>query len=532
MKYNYLLKGSSVYSIGLCLASCTQYANKSQMLGEDFCSTKGFSQRSLNDDDIQQMLKSNVYSDDSVVPASRLKMLNIKYLDSDEKEQQGQMVALDVLADDVLEIFKELFEKKYPIAKMQLMDVYNGEDEKSMEDNNSSCYNFRKIQNSTRLSLHAYGAAIDINPLYNPFISVSSESEGSISPKKGLAYFNRTSQSIEPEEKKYFAENVTNIFRKHGFTIWGGDWNFPIDYQHFQISRPLVEIILLPNISLDNGKKISGIFKEIFNANPNIINNKVGSEDLITDFMKNFIKGDESFNPVNFFENKEDEAMTLLLKCKQFYVVDKNFNIQNLIQKESKEEIGSFLELTTASCSYYQVVNVSHYTSQGIITLSKIVFPKNYYVAVSNIFQELFKLKFPVFEIRHTYIIDCTGIGNNNLFRNMESSSFIMCTINGKLELAFLLNPKENFFAEYDSKKGVIKCSLNSAKKYLNRYEDRMGKAPRPGIVTNAIVELCNQNGFSFWGGNYNYKNLDGTESIGYGAFSTSEDLLFRILKK
>lgn len=108
---------------------------------------------------------------------------------------------------------------------MELVDDYNGDDELSMEDNNTSCFNYREVPGSTHLSQHAYGRTIDINPLYNPYIT-----EDGYMPYTAGEYIDR---DINTPHKIDAEDLCCKIFKKHGF-VWGGDWNSVKDYQHFQ----------------------------------------------------------------------------------------------------------------------------------------------------------------------------------------------------------------------------------------------------------------------------------------------------------
>jgi hypothetical protein len=111
---------------------------------------------------------------------------------------------------------------------------YDGDDDASMADNNTSSFNDRVVSGGTSLSMHAYGLAIDLNPVQNPFL----ESIGAtrrISPDGGKTYLNRA------ELRPGMAEQVIDVFADNGFLIWGGDWHNPIDYQHFQLDREMAE---------------------------------------------------------------------------------------------------------------------------------------------------------------------------------------------------------------------------------------------------------------------------------------------------
>ena len=107
---------------------------------------------------------------------------------------------------------------------------YDADDERSMTANNTSCFCFRKIAGSQRLSKHSLGMAIDINPLHNPCVSKRRDGSTLIQPAAGKKYADRS--------KKY-AYKITKgdlcyrLFKEHGFS-WGGDWRSKKDYQHFE----------------------------------------------------------------------------------------------------------------------------------------------------------------------------------------------------------------------------------------------------------------------------------------------------------
>ena len=124
----------------------------------------------------------------------------------------------------MVDIFKELYEEKYPIEKIRLIDEYDAIDEKSMEDNNTSAFCYRVIEGTNKLSNHAKGCAIDINPLQNPQVI-----NGIAYPKKAEQYVDRT-LSMKGMIKK--GDSIYKAFIKRGWS-WGGDWKNP-DYQHFE----------------------------------------------------------------------------------------------------------------------------------------------------------------------------------------------------------------------------------------------------------------------------------------------------------
>lgn len=179
------------------------------------------------------MKNSGVWSEECPVPMSKLRLLELSHYNFANQVIVGKMVVLDRVAESVILIFKELLALKFPIHNIGLIDEYNGDDELSMAANNSSCFNFRKIDGSDLLSMHSYGLAIDINPVQNPFIQ-----KDKISPLGGKLFFNRENKAAG------MVEPIIDIFYKYGFTIWGGSWKTPIDYHHFQVPRDQVEHLI------------------------------------------------------------------------------------------------------------------------------------------------------------------------------------------------------------------------------------------------------------------------------------------------
>lgn len=161
----------------------------------------------------------------SKVNRNSLSYLKITYIGFDGEEHIGEMITSARLANEVLDIFKELYKIRYPIERISLIDEYEANDELSMSNNNTSCFCYRVINGGKSLSNHALGTAIDINPLYNPYVKNSF-----VSPASSTAYSDR---EIEFEHKISKNDEIYDIFISRGWT-WGGDWKSPKDYQHFE----------------------------------------------------------------------------------------------------------------------------------------------------------------------------------------------------------------------------------------------------------------------------------------------------------
>jgi hypothetical protein len=186
------------------------------------------------DSELCDDMKARHVLSDGPVSCDRLSLVKFRYLDFDGEFQDGEIVVLDAVASHVLNIFNTLRRNEFPIAKVKLMNDYDGSDDASMDDDNTSAFNDRKISGGGSVSLHAYGLAIDINPIENPYIKGNSGGV-TISPKAGAAYVNRA------VKRQGMTEAVVDIFAENGFFIWGGSWDEAIDYQHFQVDRKTAE---------------------------------------------------------------------------------------------------------------------------------------------------------------------------------------------------------------------------------------------------------------------------------------------------
>jgi len=181
-------------------------------------------------DAVFERMKGRSFPSHCSIARSDLRYLTVLHYNAEGEVLKGEMVCNKAIADDLIDIFRKLYEAHYPIERMRLIDDYDADDERSMSDNNSSCFCFRGIAGSTTLSNHARGLAVDINTRYNPCVRKLSNGKTRIEPANGKRYANRQRHSkykIERDDLCY------RLFTEHGFK-WGGDWNNPKDYQHFE----------------------------------------------------------------------------------------------------------------------------------------------------------------------------------------------------------------------------------------------------------------------------------------------------------
>lgn len=193
----------------------------------------GFYYEPLSDDMKQRITGISYPKTGCTVPYEDLNYVGLLYIDFNGEEQAGELICNKAIAQDMVEIFYELYRNEYQIERIRLIDEYNGDDTLSMLDNNTSCFNYRVVDGTDNLSKHALGCAVDINPFYNPYVVFNRGENGEtyISPKGSEIYADRSQDfpyKIDESDLCY------RLFTEHGFT-WGGNWNSCKDYQHFQI---------------------------------------------------------------------------------------------------------------------------------------------------------------------------------------------------------------------------------------------------------------------------------------------------------
>lgn len=170
------------------------------------------------------------YQENPNVALTDLAYLRMLYWGFDGNTYVGEMIVNRKIKEDVLNIFRELYKNRYPIERMVLVDEYDGEDEASMEANNTSAFNYRTIAGSDKLSNHSYGMAVDLNPKYNPYVKRKEDGSVICQPEGGRDYVDRTktfAYKIDENDLAY------QLFTQAGFT-WGGNFNSVKDYQHFE----------------------------------------------------------------------------------------------------------------------------------------------------------------------------------------------------------------------------------------------------------------------------------------------------------
>ncbi len=160
------------------------------------------------------------------VGPDQLRLISLNFVGFDGAVHRGELVVNADLAAEVARVFADLYFSRFPIQRMETVEKYNSDDDASMAANNTSAFNCRAITGGTAWSNHSYGQAIDINPVQNPYISRS----GTVYPPNGAPYVDRTGNV---PGMIHAGDATEQAFTTRDWT-WGGFWDTPIDYQHFE----------------------------------------------------------------------------------------------------------------------------------------------------------------------------------------------------------------------------------------------------------------------------------------------------------
>ena len=184
--------------------------------------------------EVLERINGKSYQPDGQVALGELRYLKVLHYDFNNKIKVGELIVATELMKDYLDIFQKLFEGKYQIYSMHLVDNYwtgdaDESDSASIDVNNTSAFNYRMATGSNTLSKHAFGRAIDINPQQNPYVSYASGS--------AKWYHDNATDYIDRETgaAHMITENdlCYQLFTEYGFE-WGGHWDTIKDYQHFE----------------------------------------------------------------------------------------------------------------------------------------------------------------------------------------------------------------------------------------------------------------------------------------------------------
>ncbi len=179
----------------------------------------------------QRMIEGKSWHKGCPVALKDLRYIRVKHHNFYHSEKMGEIIVHKDVAKEVVAIFRELYDMKYPIRQMRLVSDFRGSDWQSIEADNTSAFNCRNVSTGTKKwSKHAYGKAIDINPIENPFVN----KKGRIAHAKSYRYKKRKHIKHRFADKAMLLkrDKAVKIFEKYGWK-WGGDFSPYKDYQHF-----------------------------------------------------------------------------------------------------------------------------------------------------------------------------------------------------------------------------------------------------------------------------------------------------------
>jgi D-alanyl-D-alanine carboxypeptidase len=153
-----------------------------------------------------------------------LRLLTLSHWGFDGRSRTGRLIVHRDVAPELVRVFHDLYTARFPIRRMVPVDAYGGSDFRSIEADNTSAFNCRYVEGTTRWSNHAYGRAIDVNPIENPYVSGGSTSHAASRP-----YVDRTRRR---PGMAYEGGALVRAFDRIGWG-WGGRWTSVQDYQHF-----------------------------------------------------------------------------------------------------------------------------------------------------------------------------------------------------------------------------------------------------------------------------------------------------------
>lgn len=161
------------------------------------------------------------------VGLSDLRHVSLPYIGFGGRPKRGALVVNAAVAGQVVAAFRDLYRARFPIRRMRPIQAYGGDDFASIEADNTSAFNCRAATGSSHWSQHAYGLAIDIDPIENPYVS-----GGRTSHRASIPYLDRS--NVRPG-MAVEGNALVDAFDARGWG-WGGRWSGTTDYQHFSES--------------------------------------------------------------------------------------------------------------------------------------------------------------------------------------------------------------------------------------------------------------------------------------------------------
>lgn len=199
----------------------------------DFDNLQQYFQAYEISDEVYSRIYGLSYKSWADIPISSLRYVKILYEGFDGQTYVGELMVNVNVAYDITEIFRQLYEAGYQLNKVVLVDEYGADDVTSIADNNTSAFNYRTIAGTSTMSNHAYGYAIDVNPLNNPYIYYVN-GQGTYSEElREWEWEDRDAPDAAQRHMITHDDLCYQLFTAYGWS-WGGDWSNPKDYQHFE----------------------------------------------------------------------------------------------------------------------------------------------------------------------------------------------------------------------------------------------------------------------------------------------------------
>ena len=177
-------------------------------------------------DELRERIVGSSWHPGCPVGLGKLRLLRLDHIGFDGESRRGRLVVHERFDEEILAVFKRLYRLRFPIRRMELIDRYGADDHRSMNADNTSAFNCRVVAGTDRWSMHAYGKAIDINPIENPYVSGSH-----VSPPAGEPFADR---SRDARGMVHRGDEVVEAFAERAGWGWGGSWRGSAkDYQHF-----------------------------------------------------------------------------------------------------------------------------------------------------------------------------------------------------------------------------------------------------------------------------------------------------------
>ena len=176
------------------------------------------------DRETRELMTGSSWHERCPVDLRHLRLVRLTYIGFDGEAHLGRLVVHRRWAEEIVEVFRRLYRREFPIRRLRLVDRYGADDRESMRHDSTSAFNCRYVAGTTVWSQHAYGRAIDVNPVENPYVDGSY-----VSPPNGESYADRS--DVRPG-MIFERDVVWRAFHRIGWE-WGGTWSSAQDYQHF-----------------------------------------------------------------------------------------------------------------------------------------------------------------------------------------------------------------------------------------------------------------------------------------------------------